>query len=107
MQTYISYVRENFDPILSFEAKKVLQDFFIVLRGVYRAPNNIPVTIRQLESMIRLSKARARLDCRNIVLREDAEDIVCLVKFSLFGDWCPAVSKCPNESLISITPRYI
>ena len=40
---------------------------------------NVPITTRQLEALIRLSQARAKACLRPYVLREDAEDVVELM----------------------------
>lgn len=41
--------------------------------------DNVPITTRQLEALIRLSQARAKACLRPYVLREDAEDVVELM----------------------------
>ena len=41
--------------------------------------DNVPITTRQLEALIRLSQARAKACLRSHVLREDAEDVIELV----------------------------
>jgi len=46
--------------------------------------NTLPITSRQLDSLIRLCQARAKLEFRNLVTREDALDVVKLVQESLF-----------------------
>jgi len=40
---------------------------------------SVPITTRQLEALIRLSQARAKACLRNLVLKEDAEDVVELM----------------------------
>ena len=42
------------------------------------------MTSRQLDSIIRLSQARAKLELRSIVTPEDAQDVVKLIQESLF-----------------------
>lgn len=41
--------------------------------------DNVPITTRQLEALIRLSQARAKACLRPYVLREDAEDVIELM----------------------------
>jgi DNA helicase MCM8 len=41
--------------------------------------DNVPITTRQLEALIRLSQARAKACLRPYVLKEDAEDVVELM----------------------------
>jgi hypothetical protein len=55
------------------------------LRSRPSLPKGIPVTTRQLEALIRLAEARARVDLREVVTREDAEEAVELYMHSLAG----------------------
>ena len=45
--------------------------------------NSVPITTRQLEALIRLSQARAKACLRDFVLKEDALDVVELLKRSV------------------------
>jgi hypothetical protein len=67
------------------EACEVLKDFYISLReNACNNTNTLPITSRCLDSLIRLSQARAKLELRTIVTREDTIDIVKLVQESIF-----------------------
>jgi len=61
---------------MTTEAAKVLQEFYLDLRKKYRSVDSTPITTRQLESMIRLSEARAKLELREKVTSQDAKEIV-------------------------------
>lgn len=51
-----------------------MQSFYLELRHDAGGPNDgAPITARQLESLVRLAEARARVDLRDTVTREDAE----------------------------------
>jgi DNA helicase MCM8 len=54
------------------------QAFYLQLRADSAAPmsGGAPITARQLESLVRLAEARARVDLREVVTRADAE--VCV-----------------------------
>ncbi|XP_066908859.1 DNA helicase MCM8 [Halyomorpha halys] len=81
LRKYIAYVRKYVpNPKLSVEAAKVLQDFYLELR---KMQDTTPVTTRQLESMIRLTQARAKLELREEATSDDANDIVELLKWSM------------------------
>ena len=45
--------------------------------------DSVPITTRQLEALIRLSQARAKACLREFVIREDALDVVDLMKHSV------------------------
>lgn len=57
---------------LSSEAATVIRDFFISLRAGSESSYNLKTTTRHLESLIRLSQARAKIECRTEVTKEDA-----------------------------------
>ena len=80
LKKYISYARHTVFPKLSMEACAVIKDFYIALReNACNSSNTLPITSRQLDSLIRLSQARAKLELRSIVTREDAVDVVKLI----------------------------
>ncbi|VVC44308.1 Nucleic acid-binding, OB-fold,Mini-chromosome maintenance protein,P-loop containing nucleoside [Cinara cedri] len=92
LRKYIAYARKYVSsPTLSNEAKEMLQQFFIELRS-----NNlnygIPITIRQLESCIRLAQARAKVELREQVTAKDAYEIIELLNFSLVKTQCDEFS---------------
>ncbi|GAX76612.1 hypothetical protein CEUSTIGMA_g4058.t1 [Chlamydomonas eustigma] len=73
LRKYIAYAKQYVHPRLSDEARQVIGSFYLHLRGQTVPGSSTPVTARQLESMVRLSEARARLELREEVTREDAE----------------------------------
>jgi len=85
LKKYISYAKHSCFPKLSIEACEVIKDFYITLReNAANNVNTLPITSRQLDSLIRLCQARAKLEFRNLVTRADALDVVKLVQESLF-----------------------
>ncbi|KAG5265875.1 hypothetical protein AALO_G00247300 [Alosa alosa] len=83
LRKYVSYARHYVHPTLSTEAAQVLQDFYLELRKQNHAADSTPITTRQLESLIRLTEARARLELREKATQDDAEDVVEIMKHSL------------------------
>ena len=82
MRKYITYAQAYCHPRLTAEAAEILQTFYLELR--LRAPSDgTPVTARQLESLVRLAEARARLELRTDVTANDAKDAVEIIKASL------------------------
>uniref|UniRef100_A0A3B3T4H3 DNA helicase MCM8 n=1 Tax=Paramormyrops kingsleyae TaxID=1676925 RepID=A0A3B3T4H3_9TELE len=87
LRKYIGYARHYVHPKLSAEAAQVLQDFYLELRRQNQSADSTPITTRQLESLIRLTEARARLELREVATKSDAEDVVEIMKHSLLDTY--------------------
>ncbi|CAH8529743.1 unnamed protein product [Dicrocoelium dendriticum] len=85
LRKYILYARKYVMPSLSSEAALTLRDFYLELRRNRHAPDAFPVTLRQLESLVRLTEARARADLREEATREDALDACELMRATGVG----------------------
>lgn len=84
LRKYVAYARRYCYPAMSSEAAEVLKAFYLTLRRQHSSGDSTPITTRQLESLIRLSEARAKIELRELVTRQDAEDVVDMLKESLF-----------------------
>ncbi|KAK8783428.1 hypothetical protein V5799_010208 [Amblyomma americanum] len=82
LRKYITYSRQYVQPTLSSECAAHLQKFYLHLREKRQA-DCVPITTRQLESLIRLTQARARLELREECIAQDALDIIELMKHSI------------------------
>jgi replicative DNA helicase Mcm len=81
LKKYVYYARKNITPKLGDEASAKIEEFFLDMRSKgQEADSPVPITMRQLEAVIRLSEARAKLSLRNEVTKEDVEQVVRLVK---------------------------
>ena len=85
LKKYIAYARKNIFPRLSEEAKSLLQEFFVEMRRKSAESPDSPIIItpRQLEALIRISEAYARMALRNEVTREDAERAINIMRIFL------------------------
>ncbi|XP_043275988.1 DNA helicase MCM8-like [Venturia canescens] len=83
IRKYIAYARQYVQPTLSEAAAKILQDFYLELREKTTIFGSIQVYSRQLEALIRLTEARAKLELRVEATAADASDVVELVKCTL------------------------
>ena len=86
LKEYISYAREYCRPKMTQEAAAVLKTYFISLRypdDGKKRNESVPITTRQLEALIRLAQARAKACLREFVLKEDAEDVIELMRDSV------------------------
>ncbi|WAI01145.1 minichromosome maintenance protein MCM [Methanogenium organophilum] len=74
---YIAYAKRNCFPILSDDARETLISYYLNLRSL--ADDNskpVPVTARQLEGLVRLSEASARIRLSNEIEVFDAERVI-------------------------------
>ncbi len=83
IRDYVAYAREYCKPKLTRKAANILHNYFMTLRQEQRRNDRVPVTTRQLETLIRLSQARAKVALRDFVLEEDAEDVIELMTESV------------------------
>ena len=85
LKKYIAYAR-NLNPKLTEEAVKRLQEFYLEMRKAGGENGNgspIAITARQLESLIRISEAHAKIKLKTEVTIEDAEAAINIMKKSL------------------------
>ncbi|CAB9509624.1 helicase MCM9 [Seminavis robusta] len=83
LRAYVSLVREQFRPTMSDEAAILLELHYEKSRSSQNT--TMPVTVRFLESLIRLAQAHARLMFRKTVELDDAVAVVCIVECTAFG----------------------
>ena len=77
LKKYIKYAKKNCYPILTDEAKERIKEFYLDLRGKYDSSDSIvSILARQLEALVRLSEAYAKMALRNKVRKEDVEEII-------------------------------
>jgi len=83
LRKYIAYARKNVFPVLTEEAKRKIEEFYISLRSKAKENSPMPITARQLESIIRLAEASARVRLSDRVEVEDVERAINLIRKSL------------------------
>jgi len=84
LRKYIAYARRNCYPTMTDEAKSAIEEFYVDLRSKGQdedAP--VPVTARQLEALVRLAEASARLRLSDRVEAEDADRVISIVRSCL------------------------
>ncbi|KAF9452559.1 MCM-domain-containing protein [Macrolepiota fuliginosa MF-IS2] len=89
MKKYIAYCKSKCAPRLSAEAQEMLSSHFVSLRKQVQQveqDNNerssIPITVRQLEAIIRISESLAKLTLSSTVKNHHVEEAIRLFKFS-------------------------
>jgi len=83
LRKYISYAK-GIKPVLSDDAIKQLSDFYLAMRSASETEGSpVAITARQLESLVRISEARARVALRREVTAEDAGAAIAIMRKSL------------------------
>ncbi|KAF2487031.1 MCM2/3/5 family-domain-containing protein [Neohortaea acidophila] len=87
LTSYISYARANIHPQITQPAADALVRAYVAMRklgeDIRAAERRITATTRQLESMIRLSEAHAKMRLSSEVTAEDVEEAVRLIQSAL------------------------
>ena len=119
LRKYIAYAREYVNPTLDEDARQEVENFYLELRRSHYANDSTPVTPRQLESLARLTQARAKAELREVATRHDALDVIELVRASfddVIRDQCGALDftrslngsgmSSRNEVINKLSQRY-
>ncbi|MCD6503174.1 MAG: hypothetical protein J7K58_02945, partial [Euryarchaeota archaeon] len=72
LRKYIAYARKYVHPRLTEEAEELIKDFYVNLRKKGREHKVLTITARQIEALIRLAEASARMRLSDKVTKEDA-----------------------------------
>ena len=78
---YLTYAK-RFEPMLTQEAEEKILEYYMTMRNV-ESEGMITVTPRQLEGLVRMATARARLLMKTQVESEDAERAIFLIQSML------------------------
>jgi len=86
LRKYIAYAKNNIFPKLTDSALEEIKNFFVKMRNTGSTEGEvkpIPVSARQLEALVRLSEASAKLRLSEKVQKKDARRAIDLLKFCL------------------------
>jgi DNA replication licensing factor MCM4 len=87
LTAYISYARTYIHPTISQDAAKALVEHYVKMRklgqDVRAAEKRITATTRQLESMIRLAEAHAKMRLSPTVTKADVDEANRLIQAAL------------------------
>ncbi|KAJ1857366.1 rRNA (cytosine-C5-)-methyltransferase nop2, partial [Coemansia sp. RSA 486] len=73
LRKYIMYARENVHPRISERYSDKVAHLYAELRRESLATGSVPITVRHIESMVRLAEAHARMHLRDYVRNDDVE----------------------------------
>jgi replicative DNA helicase Mcm len=83
---YVAHAKQKVHPILTDEAVKEIREFYVKMRNAPAAGDSmgnksIPISARQLEALVRLSEAHAKMRLSKKVTKEDALIAIGIIKY--------------------------
>lgn len=87
IKKFFTYVRSKLNPEISDAAIEEIKDYYVSMRnsGITEESGvkSIPITARQLEALVRLSEAAAKVRLSKTVTKKDAQKAIELVDYCL------------------------
>ena len=85
--SFVRYARKNIKPVLTNGAKEELVEGYLKMRSLgsesKASKKTVTATTRQLESLIRMSEALAKMELRPFVIRDDVREAIRLVNVGI------------------------
>lgn len=81
LRKYVAFARKNVHPIMTQEASDKIKEYYIELRKLGQSQGAVAITPRQIEGLVRLSEASAKVRLDDKVNIEDAERAIRLTDF--------------------------
>ena len=82
LRKYIAYAKRTVFPVLTDEAKNRIIEFYVSLRDSAKN-SSVTVTARQLEALVRLAEASARLRLSDRITSQDVDRVIDIFRKSL------------------------
>merc|ERR1719158_2218933 len=83
LRKYISFARSRCDPRISADAAEVLKNHYVTIRAAMKeGRGEIPITVRQLEAIVRISESLAKMELKDDVDIEHVEEALRLFTVS-------------------------
>ena len=87
LKKYIAYARQTSFPVMIESAFNEIKDFYVQMRNREvvdeKASRSIPISARQLEALVRLAEAHAKVRLSKEVTRKDARKAIELLTYCL------------------------
>jgi replicative DNA helicase Mcm len=87
LRKYVAYAKQRISPVLSEESVEEIKKFYVELRNMpvaaEAAVRPIPISARQLQALIRMSEASAKMRLSETVDLEDAKRAIEIMKYYL------------------------
>lgn len=90
LKRYIAFCRARCSPRLSPEAADTLQNYYVNIRANVRqreldgAPAAVPITVRQLEAIVRISESLAKMSLSNTATEQHVAEAIRLFSISTY-----------------------
>ncbi|MCL4330506.1 MAG: AAA family ATPase [Candidatus Thermoplasmatota archaeon] len=81
IRKYVAYAKSRVFPVMTQEAIDKIRNYYVKVRN--NSNERMKITARQLESIIRLSEANARVRLSNTVTASDADQAIAIIKHYL------------------------
>ena len=82
---YVAYAKQKIKPVLTDEAVKEIKDFYVKMRNSQGFSDTlmppVPISARQLEALVRLSEAHAKMRLSKKVTKDDARIAIEIIKY--------------------------
>jgi replicative DNA helicase Mcm len=82
---YVAYAKQKIKPVLTDEAVKEIKDFYVRMRNSQGFSDTlmppVPISARQLEALVRLSEAHAKMRLSKKVTKEDTKIAIEIIKY--------------------------
>ncbi len=86
LRKYLIYAKQKINPRLSDQAFEELKEYYVKMRssgGDEKGMQSIPISARQLEALVRLSEACAKVRLGDSITRKDARYAINLLHYCL------------------------
>ena len=84
LKSYISYARKRCHPVISEGAVSLLKNEYVKMRSSVDNRESIPITVRQLEALVRISEALAKMELSDECKEEHVREALRLFKVSTY-----------------------
>jgi DNA replication licensing factor MCM5 len=84
LKRYIEYARKRCKPVITEPAMDLLKNEYVKMRSSVDNRESIPITVRQLEALVRISEALARMELSIECKEEHVVEAIRLFKVSTF-----------------------
>jgi len=102
LRKYILYARTHCNPSLIHIDKAKIENAYSTLRSVSQNGGGMPMTVRHLESVLRIAEANARMHLRSHVREDDVNMAVKVLSNSFINAQKVSVAK----QFKKVRPKY-